>query len=150
MQRWCIYLLHGSYSSETPQGVHWDSLGVGAVEIGRIIAPNRRRHRQEAPKRFLATPAACFHFLVGSLQRGGVVCRLCSFHAPGCHWGALKDKKHAGGQKPPACFGTPCHSMLVALMALCRRIVYKYFANVEVAKKCFYVPATSLEALSAI
>ena len=35
-------------------------------------------------------------------------------------------------------------------MALCSRIVDKYVADVEVAKKCFYVPATSLEALSAI
>jgi len=35
-------------------------------------------------------------------------------------------------------------------MAPCRRIVYEYVADVEVAKKRFYVPATSLEALSAI
>ena len=30
-----------------------DSLGVGAVEIGRIFAPDHRRRRQEAPKRVL-------------------------------------------------------------------------------------------------
>ena len=35
-------------------------------------------------------------------------------------------------------------------MAPCRRIVYEYVADVEVAKKRFYVPATSLEVLSAI
>jgi hypothetical protein len=36
----CIYPLPGAYSSETSQGVPLDSLGVGAVEIGRIIAPD--------------------------------------------------------------------------------------------------------------
>jgi hypothetical protein len=34
-----------------------DSLGVHAVDIGRISAPDRRQRRQEAPKRCLATPA---------------------------------------------------------------------------------------------
>ena len=61
-----------------------DSLGVGAVEIGRIFAPDHRRHRQEAPKRFLATPAALLRFFVGSLHCGGVVGCLCSFQALGC------------------------------------------------------------------
>ena len=74
-----------------------DSLGVGAVKIGRIIAPDHRQHRQEAPKRFLAMPAALLRFFAGSLQRGGVGGRLCSSYAPGCHWEALKDKKHLGG-----------------------------------------------------
>ena len=53
MQHWCIYPLPWAYSSETSQGVSMDSLGVGAVEIGRIFAPDHRRRRQEAPKRVL-------------------------------------------------------------------------------------------------
>ena len=36
----CIYPLPWAYSSETSQGVPLDSLGVGAVEIGHIIAPD--------------------------------------------------------------------------------------------------------------
>jgi hypothetical protein len=41
----------------TLHGVSVDSLGICAVEIGRICAPDRRRCRQEAPKRYLTTPA---------------------------------------------------------------------------------------------
>jgi hypothetical protein len=47
-----------------------DSLGVGAIEIRRIIAPNHHQHRQEAPKRYPAMPAWL-------LQWGA----LCSFQA---------------------------------------------------------------------
>ena len=36
----CIYPLPWSYSPETSQGVLLNSLGVDAVEIGRIIAPD--------------------------------------------------------------------------------------------------------------
>ena len=72
-QRRCIYHFPASYGSETSQGVQWDSLGVGAIKIGRIFAPDRRRHRQEAPKRFLATPAS-------------FPCFLCRFSAA---WGGL-------------------------------------------------------------
>ena len=39
-QHWHFSPLPGSYGYETLQGVQWDSLGVGAVEIGRIIAPD--------------------------------------------------------------------------------------------------------------
>jgi len=45
-----------------------DSLGVGAVEIGRIIAPDHHQRRQEAPKRIPATLAAFLHFFTGYLQ----------------------------------------------------------------------------------
>jgi len=45
---------------------------VVAIEIGRIIAPDHRRNRQEAPKRILATPAAFLRLSVGFLQRVGV------------------------------------------------------------------------------
>ena len=87
-----------------------DSLRFGAVEIGRIIAPDRRQHRQEAPKRILATSAWFFGFSVGLMWRGGVGGRLCSFQTPRWVWGALKDKIHLGGQKPPGvstCFPGP-------------------------------------------
>ena len=36
----CIYSFPWAYSSETSQGVPLDSLGVGAVKIGCIIAPD--------------------------------------------------------------------------------------------------------------
>jgi hypothetical protein len=49
-----------------------DSLGAGAIEIGRIYAPNRCQRCQEAPKRVLATPGVFLHFLTGFLQRGGL------------------------------------------------------------------------------
>jgi hypothetical protein len=74
-------------STETFQGVPLDSLGVGAWEIRRIIAPDHRQRRQEAPKRILAMPAAFFHFSIGSLQRGGVLGRRYSFHVVRCGWG---------------------------------------------------------------
>ena len=74
-----------------------DSLGVGAVEIGRIIAPDRRRHRQEALKRIPAMPAGFLGFFIGFVWRGGVGGHLCSFQPLRCGWGALKDKIHAGG-----------------------------------------------------
>jgi hypothetical protein len=49
-----------------------DSLGVGAVEIGRKYAPDHDRRHQEAPKRVLATPAAFLLFLSKSCGVGGV------------------------------------------------------------------------------
>ena len=49
-----------------------DSLGVGAIEIGRIYAPDHCRRRQEAPKRVLATPGVFLHFFAGFLQHGGL------------------------------------------------------------------------------
>jgi hypothetical protein len=50
---------------ETYQGVSLDSLGVGAIEIGCIFAPNHRRRCQEAPKRVLAMPTVflCWIFV---------------------------------------------------------------------------------------
>jgi hypothetical protein len=60
-----------SYRLETFQGVPLDSLGVGAWEIRRIIAPDHRQRCQEVPKRILAMPAVLFHFSIGSLQCGG-------------------------------------------------------------------------------
>jgi len=38
------------------------SLGVGAIEIGRTIVPDHRRHRQEVPKHILTMSATflCF------------------------------------------------------------------------------------------
>jgi hypothetical protein len=47
-----------------------DSLGVDAIEIGRIFAPDHHRHRQEAPKRVLATPAAVLRFFIGIPWQG--------------------------------------------------------------------------------
>jgi hypothetical protein len=41
-----------------PQGVQGDSMGVGAVKIGRSYAPDHHRRHQEAPKRIPATPVA--------------------------------------------------------------------------------------------
>jgi len=70
---------------------------VGAVEIGRIIAPDHRQRRQEAPKRIPATLAAFLRFLVHFLLRGGVWdCLYVSQKLPS-GWGALKDKIHTGG-----------------------------------------------------
>ena len=89
--------LPGSYGYETLQGVQWDSLGVGAVEIGHIIAPDHRRHCQEAPKRFLVTPAAFPCFCAAFLRRGEVWGYMCLLQTLSRGWGALKDKKHAGG-----------------------------------------------------
>ena len=74
-----------------------DSLGVGAVKIGRMIAPGRRQRRQEAPKRILATLAVFLRFPPGFLQRRGGWGGIHPFHVLCCGWGALKDKKHAGG-----------------------------------------------------
>jgi len=106
MQRQHFSHFHLPYKPETFQRGLLDSLGMGAVKIGCIIAPDRRQHRQEALMRILATPAAFLRFCVGFLQRAGVWGGLCSFHVLRCSWGALKGKIHAGGQKPPTCFGT--------------------------------------------
>jgi len=58
----CIYPLPWAYSSETSQGVSMDSLGVGAVEIGRIFTPDHRWRRQEAPKRVLGDAGGVLGF----------------------------------------------------------------------------------------
>ena len=78
-QRRCIHWFPCCYSHKTFQGVPLDSLGVGAIESGRIIAPDHRQHRQEAPKRNLATLAAFLRFLDGFLWNGGVGGCLYSF-----------------------------------------------------------------------
>ena len=70
---------------------------MGAVEIGRIIAPDHRRRRQEALKRILATPAGFVGFFAGFVWRGGVWGRLYPFQVLRWGQGALKDKIHAGG-----------------------------------------------------
>ena len=66
---------------ETSQGVLVDSLGVGAVEIGRIFAPDHRRRRQEALKHYLTTPAwfSCFRW--GIVDGGGGIETPSVFHA---------------------------------------------------------------------
>ena len=95
----CQHFSHfpSSYGYETLQGVPLDSLGVGAIKIGRIIAPDRRRHRQEAQKRIPATPAGFLGFFAGFVWCGGVGGHLCSFQPLRWGWGALKDKIHTGG-----------------------------------------------------
>ena len=72
-------------------------MGVVAVEIGRMVAPDHRWHRQEAPKRILATPAAFLRLSLGFLQCMGVWGGLYSFQVTRCGWGGLKDKIHPGG-----------------------------------------------------
>jgi len=62
--------------------------------------------------------------------------------------GALKDKKHAGGQKPPTCFGTSCASGAMGLVWGRRGVINETVINEEAAENCFHVPATSSEALS--
>ena len=101
VQRRRIYPLPSLYSSETFQGILLDSLGVSAIEIGHIIAPDHCQRRQEAPKHILATLAVFLHFCVRFLWREGVCGGLYSFQLLRCGWGALKDKIHASGQKPP-------------------------------------------------
>ena len=97
MQRWCIYHLPHSYNPGTFQGVPLDSLGVDAIKIRCIIAPDHCQHCQEVPKRFLVMLAAFLCFFVSLLQRGGVWGCLCSFHAQNRRWEVLNDKKHTGG-----------------------------------------------------
>jgi hypothetical protein len=114
-QRRCFSHLAFPYGCETPQGVALDSLGVNTIEIRRIYAPNRRQRRQEAPKRILATLAVFLCFPLGYLQRGGVWGCLHPSQVWPCGWGTLKDKKHSGGQKPPACSGTFCAPSVLKL-----------------------------------
>ena len=64
-----------------------DSLGVGAVKIGRISVPDHCRRRQEAPKRLLATLAVFLRFFVGFLRRGRLWGGMCLFHVLRCCWG---------------------------------------------------------------
>ena len=97
VQRRRIYPLPSLYSSETFQGILLDSLGVSAIEIGHIIAPDHCQRRQEAPKHILATSAQFFHFSAGLMWCGGVGGRIYSFQTLRRVWGALKDKIHAGG-----------------------------------------------------
>ena len=78
-QCWCIHWFPCCYSHKTFQGVPLDSLGVGTIKSGCIIAPDHRQHRQEAPKHNLATPAAFLCFLDGFLWNGGVGGCLYSF-----------------------------------------------------------------------
>ena len=44
---------------------------VVGIEFGRIIAPDHRRNRQEAPKRILATPAAFLRLSIGFCSAWG-------------------------------------------------------------------------------
>jgi len=62
----------------------------------------------------------------------------------------LKDKIHEGGLWPPTCFGTSCASGVNGVMWRCRGVIDKHGTDEKAAEKCFHVPATSLEALSAI
>src|ERR1700733_7418149 len=83
-QHWCIYHLSACWHLETPQGVQGDSMGVGAVEIGRNYAPDHRRRHQEAPKRIPATPAAFLRCWFGFLQHKGGWGGLCPFQLMCC------------------------------------------------------------------
>ena len=100
-----------------------DSMGVGAVEIGRIITPDHRRRHQEAPKRCLATPAAFLRFWFGFLRREGGWGSLWLFQVVHCRCRAVKSKIYAGGQKPHACSSTSCYPELLKLIAPCRGII---------------------------
>ena len=82
---------------ETCHGVSVDSMGFGAVEIGRIIAPDHRRRHQEAPKRCLATPAAFLRSWFGFLWREGGWGSLWLFQVVRCRCRAVKGKIYAGG-----------------------------------------------------
>jgi hypothetical protein len=42
---------------------------VGVIDIGRKSAPDCWLHRQEAPTRILATPAAFLHIFANLLQK---------------------------------------------------------------------------------
>jgi hypothetical protein len=64
-----------------------DPLEVGAIENGRINAPDRCRCRQEALKRVLATPAAFSRFSIDFLRRGWRWGGMCLFHTLYCCWG---------------------------------------------------------------
>ena len=127
-----------------------DSLGVGTIRIGRIIAPNCRRHCQEAPKHILAMPVVFLHLLIHFLQREGVWGRIYSSHTLCCGWGGLKDKIHMGGQKPPMCFGTLCASGMNVRSWHRRGVINERITDEKAAGKHFHVLATSLEALSTI
>ena len=133
-----------------PQGVPLDSLGVGAVEIGRNYAPDRRQHRQEAPKRIPATVAAFLHFFLQVFAaRGGMESYLFVPDIALCLEG-LKRQDTRGWFLTTRVFwyffcllcngGMWCH----------RGVIIKAGADKEAAEKCFHVLATPLEALSAI
>jgi hypothetical protein len=129
---------------ETSQGVSVDSLEVDAIEIGCIVAPDRRQHRQNAPKRCLTMWAWFCCFFANYQQQRGRGGPLCSIHATPRRWGVLKSKNNAGGGRPPACSGTPCASGLMALVGWRRGVVYECVADVVAAGKRLDVPATSL------
>jgi hypothetical protein len=74
-----------------------DSMGVGAVEMGRNYAPDHHRRHQEAPKRIPATPAAFSRFWFGFLRREGGWGSLWLFQVVHCRCRAVKGKIYAGG-----------------------------------------------------
>ena len=87
MQCWRFSPFPGSYGPETYQGVLVrvlvDSLGVSAIKIGRIFAPDCRQCRQEALWRVLATLGAFLCCFAGFWQRGQ-------------RWGNMRDLRQHG------------------------------------------------------
>jgi hypothetical protein len=134
---------------KTYQGVAVDSLEIESVETGRIIAPDRRQRRQEAPKRCLAMPAWFRCFFANIQRQRGRGNPLYSFHATPQRWGASKGMNDTGGSCPPARSGTPHVSGLMVLVERRRGIVGECVANVIDTQNHFHVSATSSEALSA-
>jgi hypothetical protein len=126
-----------------------DSLGVNAVEIGCMIAPDRRQHRQNALKRCLTMPASFSHFLANPRRQRGRRDPLCPFHATPQQWGASKSMNHPGGGCPPACSGTFCAFGVMGLRVRRRGLTGEGIADVIDPKNHFHVSATSSAVLSA-
>ena len=104
----CRRFSHSRFSCglETFQGATVDSLGVGTVKTGCIYAPDCRRCRQEAPKRYPATPAWFWQLLGLFLHQKGCWDPLCLFHTIPQGWEASKCKNHNHGSCTPARSGT--------------------------------------------
>src|SRR3984885_1972803 len=135
---------------ETPQGVPLDSLGVGAIEFGHIIVPDPSPTSPGSTEARSGGGGGVFAFsdwISAAWGPGGsplfVPCSTISLQG-------LKEVIIAGGQKPPPCFRTFCASGVNGGMGQCIGMINEHVADEEAAEKHFPVPATSLEALSAI
>ena len=132
---------------ETPQRVSSDSLGVGAIEIRRKNAPDRRQCRQEVPKRSLAMLTLFLMFLIKFLMWRGRPDPLYPFHTT--PWRQVHSRGGLSGCGGCAVCtfarsGTCCASWLMGLVAQCRGIIYNIFADIEDAEKHSHVPAKIL------
>ena len=117
-----------------------------------IGLPGGGRHRNRAHNCARSSPMLPGSAEAHSGNTGIVFAFPCQFFAApgGLGWcssvpgialwlGALKDKKHVGGQKPPTCFGTSCASGAMGLVWGHRGVINETVINEEALFSVFHI-----------